>query len=76
MKERPFILVELSKRENDDIHCSKLIVHRGDVIILLTETSARVHLVFGLGSHELLKHEQKRVSRIAKLERVPGQSDS
>src|SRR6266540_7280793 len=48
----------------------------GDVIILPTEASARVHLVFGLGFHKLLKHEQERVSRIAELERVPGQSDS
>ena len=62
MKERPFTTVMLSKWVDDDVDHSELIVSRGNDVIHSTVLSARVRLVFGLGFHNLAKHELIRIS--------------
>ena len=74
--ERPFTVVLLSEWVEDDVDHSELIISRVDGVIHSALLLARVHLVFGLGFHNLVKHMLIRVSRITESEQVPGQYDS
>src|SRR5436190_15959443 len=56
-KEKPFTVVVLFEWVDDDIDYSEFIICREGDVIHSAVSSARVRLVFGLGFHNLAKHE-------------------